>query len=240
MKGSNLLNRGMHLVKGSPVNDSLQLQIGLWFLTTHIVLRPHALGQGSEHFCEIQALSNGHSALTTHSGLQPGGLPIYSSKQVQTACSLFTRHWLFGPQGDGKHGFLGFSVNAIQTSQLRVILGCVNQWLTFSLNCANSEWISGITFSANAGGQVINDLTNCIGTTCTRTGIFTFVSNACFISRTIRTESTFRSTAFIGISNIIWNTRTRARSILFFAYRIWPTRRWDAWCARLNHNNIWL
>lgn len=109
--GSNLLSRGMHLVKGSPVKDSLQLHIGLWFFTTHLVLRPQALEQGSLHFCRIHALLDGHSALRTHSGLHPGGLPTYSGKQVQTACSLFTRHWLLGPQGDGKQGFLGFSVN---------------------------------------------------------------------------------------------------------------------------------
>lgn len=72
---NDLLGKGIHFVKGSPVKDSLQLQIGLWLSTTHLVLRPQVPGHGSEHFWSIQALSRGHSELTTHSGLHPGGVP---------------------------------------------------------------------------------------------------------------------------------------------------------------------
>lgn len=57
----------------------------------------------------MQALFNGHSELTVHSGLQLGGLPKYPGEHVHTACSLLTRHWLFGPQGFGKHGCFGVS-----------------------------------------------------------------------------------------------------------------------------------
>lgn len=60
----------------------------------------------------MQALVKAHSELTVHSGLQPGGLPIYSGKQEHTACPLTSLHWLFGPQGDGLHGFLGASTFA--------------------------------------------------------------------------------------------------------------------------------
>lgn len=41
-----------------------------------------------------------------HSGLQPGGDPINSGKQEQTAWLLTSRHRLFGPHGFGAQGFL--------------------------------------------------------------------------------------------------------------------------------------
>lgn len=43
----------------------------------------------------------------THSGLQEGGEPIIEGRQVQMARLLISLHWLFEPQGDGLHGFLG-------------------------------------------------------------------------------------------------------------------------------------
>lgn len=65
---------------------------------------PHGPGQGFMHFWLIQAKFDGHSALTTHSGRHPGGEPVNSGRQEQTAWSLITWHLLFGPQGDGEHG----------------------------------------------------------------------------------------------------------------------------------------
>lgn len=52
------------------------MQIGLWLMILQSVLMPHRSGQGSIHFCLTQALFNGHSVLTIHSGLQAGGVPI--------------------------------------------------------------------------------------------------------------------------------------------------------------------
>lgn len=99
----------MHLVKGSPVRCGGQLQIGLWFTTWHWAARPHVPGHGSVHFWLEQAWFNGHSELETHSGLQVGGLPINPGTQEHTACWFISRHWLFGPHGDGEHGFFGIS-----------------------------------------------------------------------------------------------------------------------------------
>lgn len=45
-------------------------------MTEHFVFNPHVPGHGSAHLLFIQARLLGHSVLTTHSGLQPGGLPI--------------------------------------------------------------------------------------------------------------------------------------------------------------------
>lgn len=65
---------------------------------------------GSLHFWAIQALFAGHSALTTHSGRQFGGVPRYSGAQVHTAWSFITLHILLGPQGDGEQGSDGASI----------------------------------------------------------------------------------------------------------------------------------
>lgn len=62
------------------------MQIGLWFLTRQFAFNPHTPGQGSEHFCLIQALSAAHSELITHSGRHPGGLPTNNGRHEQTAC----------------------------------------------------------------------------------------------------------------------------------------------------------
>lgn len=64
-------------------------------------------GQGSRHLLARQACVSGHSALTTHSGLQDGGLPTSPGWQEHTAWSFTTRHMLFGPQGDGSQGLDG-------------------------------------------------------------------------------------------------------------------------------------
>lgn len=58
--------------------------------------------QGLTHFRLTQALFNGHSLFTTHSGLQAGGFPTNSGKQEQIAAPLLSLHWLFGPHGFGR------------------------------------------------------------------------------------------------------------------------------------------
>lgn len=94
----------VHLIKGSPVCSGGQLQIGLWFTTWHLAAIPQVPGHGSIHFWFTQAWFKGHSELVTHSGLQVGGLPIKPGIHEQTAWLLISRHWLFGPQGDGLQG----------------------------------------------------------------------------------------------------------------------------------------
>lgn len=62
---------------------------------------------GSLHLFLIQAWLLGHSALTIHSGLQLGGDPLKSGRQLQDGELLITRHWAFAPQGEGWHGLMG-------------------------------------------------------------------------------------------------------------------------------------
>lgn len=100
-------------MKGSPVKPDWQLQIGLWFITSQRALVPQVPGHGSLHFWLTQALFCAHSELTTHSGLQFGGLPMYVGWHEHTAWPLTSLHWLFGPQGDGLHGFFGSTTTAV-------------------------------------------------------------------------------------------------------------------------------
>lgn len=93
-------------LNGSPVNRGRHVQIGLWFITLHSVFWPHTPSQGFLHFWRIHACCWLHSELTRHSGRQAGGVPRNSDWQVHTAWSLDTLQILFGPHGDGMHGFL--------------------------------------------------------------------------------------------------------------------------------------
>lgn len=102
----NLRKLGKHFVSGSPVSPLLHVQIGLWLMTEQSVFCPHAWTHGFIHFLFTQALLEGHSELITHSGRHEGGVPLYSGRQEQTTLFELTRHWLFGPQGFGSHGFV--------------------------------------------------------------------------------------------------------------------------------------
>lgn len=85
----------------------LHEQMGLWCLTTQRVFCPHVPGHGLMHFWFKHDLSIGHSVLMTHSGRQLGGLLTYEGKQEQIAWPFCSRHWLFGPHGDGWQGCNG-------------------------------------------------------------------------------------------------------------------------------------
>lgn len=101
-----LLSSLKHRLKGSPTKFVGQLQIGLCITVLQRALCPQVPGHGSIHLIFWQALSNAHSELTIHSGLQCGGAFMLPSKQEQTGLSFCTRHTLYGPHGDGTHGFV--------------------------------------------------------------------------------------------------------------------------------------
>lgn len=48
-----------------------------------------------------------HSELTTHSGRQRGGAPIYDGKHEQVGLSVVILHIELGPHGEGSQGFSG-------------------------------------------------------------------------------------------------------------------------------------
>uniref|UniRef100_A0A1A9ZCR1 Uncharacterized protein n=1 Tax=Glossina pallidipes TaxID=7398 RepID=A0A1A9ZCR1_GLOPL len=100
------MHSGLH-VGGEP-NIPGQLHIGLWLITSHLASIPHVPAHGLAHLNLWHALVWVHSALTVHSGLQLGGVPIKASKQEHTAKLFASRHLLFGPHGDGWQGLPGF------------------------------------------------------------------------------------------------------------------------------------
>lgn len=63
-------------MNGSPVRPSIQVQMGVWFITLHCAPLPQEPGHGSLHFSLIHAKLLVHSELIIHSGLQFGGFPI--------------------------------------------------------------------------------------------------------------------------------------------------------------------
>lgn len=62
-------------MKGSPVKSGRHVHVGIWLCTWHWAFIPQEPGHGSRHFSEMQAVIGEQSVLTTHSGLQLGGIP---------------------------------------------------------------------------------------------------------------------------------------------------------------------
>jgi hypothetical protein len=91
---------------GFPLNPLLQVQNGLWFMTSHLAFLPQTPTQGFMHFWLLQASFWEQSESRTHSGLQEGGIPTYWGKQEQILCSFKTRHWEYEPHGLGSQGFV--------------------------------------------------------------------------------------------------------------------------------------
>lgn len=78
--------------------------MGACLTTTHVVCDPHDPGHGSRQRSLWQASVLGQSALIVHSGLQFGGRPMKFGKHEQAGELPTTRHWEFGPQGEGTQG----------------------------------------------------------------------------------------------------------------------------------------
>lgn len=78
--------------------------MGLCANTLQLALLAHCPTHGFTHRLLMQALSIAHSLFIVHSGRQLGGVPTNSDWQLHTAWELTSRHWLFGPQGDGVQG----------------------------------------------------------------------------------------------------------------------------------------
>lgn len=98
-----------HLTNGSPWYPSLHVQIGAWDITRQFEFTPQTLESvhGSTQWLFRHALDRSHSELLTHSGRQEGGEPVMDGRQEQIGCPFGpSRHWEFGPQGEGWQGFL--------------------------------------------------------------------------------------------------------------------------------------
>lgn len=94
-----------HRENGSPEYETGHVQIGLWLTTLHSALTPQEPTHGSTQRWLLHAWLSGHSALMVHSGLHAGGAPMLLGAHEQAAWPLISLHWLFGPHGEGWHGF---------------------------------------------------------------------------------------------------------------------------------------
>lgn len=92
-------------MNGSPRYPVGQEQTGTCFITLHNAFNPHEPKQGSRHFILMQALSLLQSVLTTHSGLQLGGLPKKPGIQEHEGILPTSRHSALRPHGEGIQGW---------------------------------------------------------------------------------------------------------------------------------------
>lgn len=115
--------------------------------------------------------------------------------------------------------------------------------LTFFLSkIALSIGISRITRKTWTRRKMIDDLTNGVLATCSWTRVFALISNTCETWWAIRVQNTFRSTAFVRVSNVISDTCTSTSSILFSTNSIRSTRTWRTWGRNFNRivlSNNW-
>lgn len=146
----------------------------------------------------MHAWFRAHSELVTHSGLQVGGLPMYPTAHEQTAWPLISLHWLFGPQGDGLHGFLGIGSKNLPLILL-ISVGNVNH--TFSY-FARYESVSAISQRTTAHWDVINNSAFSVYCASAWTRIYTFTPNACFIFRAIIVQNAFWSATVVWIAMV--------------------------------------
>ena len=107
--GSTMIGFCVQRENGSPMVPGGQLQMGLWFCTSHTAKTPQVPGQGSMHFWAMQAMRAEQSVFCRHSALQPSaemGSPWKPLLQLQTTSpDLSSLHSVLGPQGEGSQGF---------------------------------------------------------------------------------------------------------------------------------------
>lgn len=180
-------------VNGSPVCLTKQVQIGTWFTTEHLALYPQVPGQGSTQRWLTHAKSNEHSWLLVHSGRQSGGCPLKPGMHEHTGWVLLSRHCELGPQGDGLQGVVwAISANLYLKQKFNVKNNYVDNKYVFTWeDVTRNKRIACIIFWTWTHGHMINNLTDSIGATCSRTWILTFMLDAGLISFTICIQNTF-------------------------------------------------
>ena len=85
-----------------------QVQVGMWLMTLHWVLRPQVPGQGSTHLLSAQLSPRPQSEFSTHSGRQASaGLPNSPGGQEQEQPAAPGLATAPGPHGLGRQGSVG-------------------------------------------------------------------------------------------------------------------------------------
>lgn len=211
--------------------------MGMWLMTSHIAFCPQVPGQGSAHLLRMHALSLGHSALTTHSGLHPTyGSPWYSGLHVHTPLSQRA----FDPQGVGLHGSTtwGSISKKIKRGEDRSVSQGPNnaefndlKWiLTWRFWITTGERIASVTVRARTNGRMVDDGAVGALTARTRAWVATFLVHASFVARTFGVDGAFGPT--VGwASYVCRQTRARRRAADIAALRVEAARRRNAWIS---------
>lgn len=195
-------------------------------MTSQRAPNPQTPTQGLAHFLWMQASILEHSSLVIHSGRHIGGDPWYSGKQEHTACPLWFRHTLLGPQGDGTHGSVLGGTSTIQTVFSYIIpstrLANWNAIFTLWFWFAQRKWVSYKLWRTRASRNMIYYVAICGLAARSNTRVLTFIANASFVSRAFGTEDTLGSTTFVRIARVLGQTFANTIAV---AVSIWATRR---------------
>ena len=205
--------------------------MGIWLRTRQYAFTPHKPGHGSWHLRLIQALSEGQSELTVHSGLQFGGEPIIWGWQLHSQRSPTTLgKFEFGPQGFGSQGSTSSTIGSIaKFFSLEYAIFTNIMWLTQWLESAFCKRISNIPLKASASWDMIQNSAFGIYTTKSRAWIHTFEILTCFISWTFCICGAFRSACNIGISKVALYASTCGCTVSISTVGVWPAGRRSAW-----------
>jgi hypothetical protein len=194
----------------------------------------------------MQALFDGQSELSTHSGRQLGTEPIIPDTHPHWAWPETTWHCEFGPHGDGVQGLggmgrnvpsstTGFGTGATNVKLIRLFTNVqysevVRQFSGIMLtrnNVTTSKRITSPSRRTHANRVVINYTALSISTTGSRTGILTFEVDTRLRRCALWAWHTFRST-FWWYTKVAWLTRTDRSIADLTALTIWTARCWYA------------
>ena len=116
----------------------MQVQIGMWFLTWHSALMPQVPGHGSIHLFLLQALLEGQSEWTTHSGRHAMyGSPKYSGIHWHEAADLCLLQTAFDPHGDGLHGSI---TSTLGGTKIMILYWMKRNLQSYKLFSCNRQW----------------------------------------------------------------------------------------------------
>jgi hypothetical protein len=95
------------------------------------------------------------------------------------------------------------------------------------------EWVTNIAWIARTRGCVVDDSAFCVDSASANARIFTFVVDACFVSRTISVKDALRTTPCVGVAEELPHAHTSSSTIPLLTDSVCPTGRrvtWVTWC----------
>lgn len=133
------------------------------------------------------------------------------------------------PQGFGMHGSVTAGTVTATTLPLQKRTSRKVSKLTFRwFRLTVTERIACVALKATTYWDVVEHVANCVYTTRTRAGIFTFFSYTSKIAGAFGIYRAFRSAVWWA-SYIVGQTRTRWLISVALTDRVWTTRGWNAW-----------